>query len=176
MRLTRVGGLIFLCLFLLAVDVLLKAYTYFYLPPMYLSSGVFPYGGISVFKDLVGIDFCITCVMNKGAAWGLFSSYQEILLYARLLIVLFMAVYLFVGKMPLVKRSALALIVTGAVGNVIDFFAYGHVIDMFYFNFWGYSYPVFNIADICICVGSGLLLLRAFLEKKNPSLLSSSHN
>lgn len=174
MRPGRYGILIAVCLSLLAADILLKAYSFYCLPPMSFYASVYPYGGIGVFKDLLGIDFCITYVQNKGAAWGILSSYQEILLYVRLALVVIMAVYLFVCKMPFFKRLSISLIVTGAVGNVVDFFAYGHVVDMFYFKFWGYSYPVFNIADACICLGVGLMFMQALIEKKNVTRVSKA--
>ena len=55
---------------------------------------------------------------------------------------------------------ALALILGGAVGNVIDRIAYGHVIDFldFYWRGWGH-FPAFNVADIGISIGAGLFIL-----------------
>ena len=48
---------------------------------------------------------------------------------------------------------SLALVISGAIGNFIDRFFQGTVTDMFDFQIW----PIFNIADICICVGLALL-------------------
>ena len=75
-------------------------------------------------------------------------------------------IYLFFGKVK-ERRIPLALILTGAVGNLFDFFLYGHVIDMFHLNFWGYSYPVFNFSDLLITSGiAWLLLCKKKVEKK----------
>ncbi len=54
---------------------------------------------------------------------------------------------------------ALALILGGAIGNVIDRIAYGHVIDFLDFHVGGWHWPAFNIADSAICVGAVLFVL-----------------
>lgn len=55
---------------------------------------------------------------------------------------------------------ALALIMGGAIGNVVDRVLYGHVIDFldFHLNSWGH-FPAFNVADSAICIGAGLFIL-----------------
>jgi signal peptidase II len=158
--------LIGICFFILGLDVGIKAYSYYCIPPMWLSPSIYPYGGIPVFYDFLGVDFSINHVANKGAAWGMFSSHQSYLLIVRVLIILGMIGYLCITKIAYVKRFALSLIVTGAIGNVIDYFVYGHVIDMLYFKFWGYSYPVFNIADSSIFAGIVILFFSSVNEKK----------
>jgi signal peptidase II len=54
---------------------------------------------------------------------------------------------------------ALALILGGAVGNVIDRIAYGHVIDFLDFYYGGYHFPAFNLADSAITLGAVLFIL-----------------
>ena len=62
---------------------------------------------------------------------------------------------------------ALALILGGALGNVIDRVFHGYVIDFIHVH-WGASYfPAFNIADSCITVGAALLILDAFRERRH---------
>ncbi len=154
-----------ICLLLLAVDVFSKAWTQAHIAPMAWSSISYPYGGIGVFQDWHGIDFSINYVMNKGAAWGVFASLQQYLLYLRILIIAAMGAYLLLSKASSFKKSALSFVLAGAVGNVIDYFVYGHVVDMVHFQFWGYSYPVFNLADSLIFMGICFLFLQAFFEK-----------
>lgn len=175
MRFQRAGWLIGTCVFFLLVDVLTKAYSYFYLPPLAWSTSIYPYGGIGVFQNFLGIDFSINYVMNKGAAWGVLASFQEYLLYARLLIIAGLLTYLFFGKMAYFKRFSLSLVTTGALGNVIDYFVYGHVVDMFYFVLWGYSFPVFNVADSIIFMGLCFVFFSSFLEKKRAGALPNSN-
>ena len=61
-------------------------------------------------------------------------------------------------------QLALALIVGGALGNVIDRIWLGKVIDfvLIYWAPWNWYYPAFNVADSAICVGAGLMLWSAF--------------
>ncbi len=156
-------------LIIFAADAILKAYVHLCIPVLFFASPVYPYDGIGIFQDWHGIDFAITHVMNKGAAWGAFAQFQQYLLYARLLIIGGLIVALFLKKADPFRKGCFTLIITGAIGNVIDYFVYGHVIDMFYFRFWGYSFPVFNIADSAIFCGIALLLLESLFSKRKKS-------
>ncbi len=158
------------CLVMLAIDVFSKIYTYHNIALLSWSSPLYPYGGIPVFKDFMGIDFSLNYTMNKGAAWGIFSNFQEYLLYARLMIMGCLLIYLLFSKMSHLRRFALFCVLTGATGNVMDFFLYGHVVDMFKFVLWGYHFPVFNVADSIIFCAVGCLLSQGFLEKRFPFL------
>jgi signal peptidase II len=59
---------------------------------------------------------------------------------------------------------ALALILSGAIGNVIDRIAYGHVIHFLLFYWQNWYYPAFNVADSCITLGAILLILDEILR------------
>lgn len=65
-----------------------------------------------------------------------------------------------------ILAAGLALILGGAVGNVIDRVWHGHVIDFIHFHWKGWSFPAFNVADTSITIGAGLLILDAILEAK----------
>lgn len=115
----------------------------------------FPYGGKAIFQNfLSGIDFSLNLVANQGAAWGIFSNYPNLLTYVRLGIVLFLITRIFKNSIRLSKRCALSLICAGAIGNVLDHYKYGYVIDMLHFSFWNYDFPVFNLADAAIFLGT----------------------
>ena len=60
---------------------------------------------------------------------------------------------------------ALALVLGGALGNLVDRVAYGYVVDFLDFYWNGYHFPAFNIADSAISVGAALLLLDNFKKK-----------
>lgn len=62
--------------------------------------------------------------------------------------------------------GALALIMGGALGNVIDRIAYGHVIDFLQVYYKSHYWPAFNVADSAICVGAGLMVLDSFMQPK----------
>lgn len=149
-------------------DIGLKAFTHLHLPLMSAMFPCYPYGGIPVFYDWLGIDFSLNHVVNHGAAWGVFGNHAKLLLVFRILMIVAMGLYLGFYNKKSENRFPLALILTGASLNVLDYFVYGHVVDMFLFNFWGYSFPLFNIADASICCGVGFLILYPlFTKNKN---------
>ena len=65
--------------------------------------------------------------------------------------------------------GALALLLAGIVGNVTDRMRLGFVVDFIDVQFGSWHYPTFNVADISICVGAGLLILDMFLSKKQEA-------
>lgn len=135
--------------FLLGLDVATKILALNWIPP--LEFGPYPFGGIPIFS-LGGITCSLNHVVNSGAAWGVFAGHAGLLFALRTIIIL--ALIFFVPK-----RLALWLVVTGAIGNVIDYCLYGHVIDFIHFTFWGQSFPIFNVADACITIGILSLLI-----------------
>ena len=68
------------------------------------------------------------------------------------------------AKRPGLQMS-LALIFAGALGNFIDRMALGYVVDFFHFYIFGWSFPVFNIADICITLGFVFLVIDMLREE-----------
>jgi signal peptidase II len=163
-----------LAIFLFLADAMLKAYIHHKIPPISGSSPIYPYGGIGIFQGWHGIDFSIVHVVNKGAAWGVFASLQKYLLYARVAIIGGLFTYLLFVKASAYRKFCLMLIASGASGNVVDYFVYGHVVDMFYFIFWRYSYPVFNIADSIIFIGIVLLVAESLFHKVKSNYNSKS--
>lgn len=100
---------------------------------------------------------------NRGAAFSLLateSGWQRYLFTAIGIAAALFIVYL-------LKRHAgqklfccaLALILGGALGNVIDRIIYGHVIDFLDFHIGGWHWPAFNVADSAICIGAALFVL-----------------
>lgn len=144
-----------LLLFLLVVvvDQCSKVMTHHYLPEMRFSPAIYPYGGIGVFENFLGIEFSLSHMTNFGAAWGVFSDYQIYLLIVRIVLLLGLAYYLLFLNRHSSWVYPLTLILAGAVSNVADFFIYGHVVDMFHFVLWGYDFAVFNIADSAVTCG-----------------------
>lgn len=95
-------------------------------------------------------------VHNYGAAWSSFSGMRWLLIVVTAAVMAVLAVLLLrrMVRHPL-GVTALVLILSGGVGNLIDRIRLGYVVDMFHFQFWP-SYPVFNVADICIVTGAVL--------------------
>jgi signal peptidase II len=107
----------------------------------------------------------LTYVRNRGAAFGILSDaelpYQSVLFSAVSLMAL-AAIGFYAWRLPAgnrLARAALALIMGGALGNLMDRARLGYVID-FVDVFWGpHHWPAFNVADSAISVGVALLLL-----------------
>lgn len=98
----------------------------------------------------------LTRVHNTGAGWSSFAGQRWFLVAVSVAIVA-AVIYALVRRVvrhPL-GLAASFLIIAGGLGNVIDRVRLGYVVDMFHFEFWP-SYPVFNVADICIVVGGVL--------------------
>ena len=95
-------------------------------------------------------------VHNYGAAWSSFSGMRWLLVAVTSVIVLAVAYVLVrrIVRYPL-GVAACFLILSGGLGNIIDRVRLGYVVDMFHFVFWP-SYPVFNVADICVVCGAVL--------------------
>ncbi len=150
-----IRSLFFLCL--LVFDIVSKIWAIDNVPPLH--AGGYPFGGIPLFHNILGVSFSLNYVVNTGAAWGIFAEYAFWLFIVRFLIIIALSCYVFFFPKTLFQKFFFLLILTGAFGNVLDYFLYGHVIDFFHFIFWGYSFPVFNLADSYITLGVfGLLL------------------
>ena len=70
--------------------------------------------------------------------------------------------------------GALALLLSGIAGNVTDRLRLGFVVDFIDVQFGSWHYPTFNVADMAICVGAGLLILDMFLSKRSQNTEVSS--
>ncbi|WP_019554165.1 signal peptidase II [Propionispira raffinosivorans] len=99
--------------------------------------------------------FHITYILNPGAAFGILEN-QRIFFILIGVFILLAAMFFYPRlrqeKFPLKAGSALLL--GGAVGNLIDRIQTGYVVDFFDFRIW----PIFNIADIAIVCGVGLII------------------
>lgn len=161
----RVIKLLCVALFVIFIDFVSKDLTRNFIPLMNYSSPFYPYGGLPIFHHWHGIDFSINFVMNKGGAWGVLASQHSVLLIVRIIAIASMLIYVFFFHLFSARAIPMILIIGGALGNVIDCFIYGQVIDMFYFVFWGYSYPVFNVADSFIFLGVIAMIFQVFFSK-----------
>lgn len=109
--------------------------------------------------------FYIIHVYNTGAAWGMFAGYSYIL--GLLGFVALAGIYFFRKYFELHRsfvQLAFGLLIGGIIGNMIDRFAYGHVVDFLDFHLGSYRYPAFNVADSGITVGVGLYIVWTVIE------------
>lgn len=109
----------------------------------------------------------LTYVHNQGAAFSFLSEaggWQR-WLFSLIAVTVSLILVVMLVKNPRQQRllnAAYALVIGGAIGNLIDRLSYGYVIDFidFYINNW--HWPAFNVADVAICIGAGLLILDSF--------------
>ena len=118
--------------------------------------------------------FDITYVRNTGAAFGIFAGKQLFLSIVTGIMLLALSVYAISQRKKISKLEtvSIALIVGGGLGNLITRTIYSYVIDFFNFYFW----PVFNVADIAICIGCALLVITVLIvePRKQKSLESEN--
>jgi signal peptidase II len=107
----------------------------------------------------------LTHVRNRGAAFGFLSNadlpYQAIL-FSLLSLAALGAIAVYAFKLPAAQKApqiALSLIMGGAVGNLIDRMVHGYVIDFVDVYWRSHHWPAFNVADSCISIGVGILIL-----------------
>lgn len=105
--------------------------------------------------------FHITFKTNDGAAFSILSGRVPFLILATLLIIGAL-VALIIVKKPKSKifGIAVSLIISGAVGNLVDRIALGHVVDFLDARF--IDFPIFNVADICVVFGAALFCIYVF--------------
>lgn len=121
------------------------------------------------------IEGCFNWVLtyNRGAAFGFLSSAGGWQRYFLLAFAAGVSIWLLWMMWNALNRPtfclAISLIVGGAVGNLIDRYSIGAVIDFIDWHVGSYHWPAFNVADIGISVGVTLLVLDAFLAMQKTS-------
>ena len=115
----------------------------------------------------------LTFVENRGVAFGMFSGQRWFILLLTCVIVIGLVwFYIILPRKQEYRpvRVSLVLILSGAVGNIIDRLFRGYVVDFFEFTF--FEWPVFNVADIYVVVGVILFaLLMVFVVKEEDLVL-----
>lgn len=110
--------------------------------------------------------FDLVMAWNKGVSYGLFQAETTIgrigLILFALVVVAGLGLWLAKTEAKL-SAVAIGLVIGGALGNVLDRFVYGAVADFFSFHALGFYWYIFNVADIWIVMGVGLILLESVL-------------
>ncbi|MDR1066015.1 MAG: signal peptidase II [Clostridiales bacterium] len=143
---------------LIAVDQVTKFLALKYLAPV---------ESVTVIEGLLDLAF----VRNNGAAFGLFQGARWFFIGLAVLIIGAIVYYYLKNRKNenfTFVRISLLLITSGAIGNFIDRFATGYVVDFFNVRF--IQFPVFNVADIYIVVGTIMLIVYIvfFMKGKEP--------
>ena len=112
--------------------------------------------------DVIKNFFSITYVQNTGAAFGMFKN-QKILFLIVGIVAILILLYSFSKTDNKIVKISISMVISGAIGNIIDRLLYGFVVDMFDFHaIWSY---VFNFADVCVVLGVALLSFSILKEK-----------
>jgi len=107
--------------------------------------------------------FEITLSYNKGVAFGMLQGFGVYMAPIAIVIAIVTGVYSYRNpKESMWVHVAVSLIASGAIGNLYDRLVLGRVTDMFYFRL--IDFPVFNVADSCITVGTAILLIRSLRD------------
>jgi len=109
--------------------------------------------------------FYWTLCYNTGGAWSIFSNSTWLLALISIVALCFIVYTIIRSKSKLYLASA-SVFVGGLMGNLIDRIFNQKVTDFIDFVILGYDFPVFNIADICICVSAFFIVLSVLKEEK----------
>ena len=113
--------------------------------------------------------FHFTYVINTGAAFSFFRGQVEVLRWISLIVSLILIIFIWSSpRLSLIEQLGYGFILAGAIGNGIDRFLFGYVVD--FLDFRLINFPVFNLADVCINIGVLMLLFASFLP---PAKLKS---
>lgn len=131
----------------------------------YISHNFIPLNSVNFIGNLI----YLTYVKNAGAAFGVLQNAQILFIIVTAVILLIILVYFIVSHSKnVLLRISLILIMAGGVGNLIDRVRQGYVVDFIDLKFW----PVFNVSDMSVVVGSILLayyILFRYKEGENQS-------
>ena len=118
--------------------------------------------------------FNITYVRNTGAAFSILEDSR--IFFIVITFIALIVIYLFLLKDKVLNKYQTflySMLIGGIVGNLVDRIIYGYVIDYLSFNIFGYSFPVFNIADSFIVISVILLVFHLEISGKDFNLEQS---
>lgn len=106
-------------------------------------------------------------VENYGAAFGILQNKKIFFVIMTILVIIGIIVYMKMNtNLTFPMKIALAMVIGGAVGNLIDRVRLGYVVDFVDVNFWGvYDFPVFNLADSFIVIATFILMYLLIFNK-----------
>lgn len=114
------------------------------------------YDSISIIPSF----FSITYVRNIGAAFSIMENSRILFIIIGFIALILIYKYLIMNKvLNKYLMISYSMLIGGIIGNMIDRIIYGYVIDYLSFNIFGYSFPIFNLADTFIVVSIIMLLL-----------------
>lgn len=113
--------------------------------------------------------FDLILTWNRGISYSLFTGHEEERRWLLVAMMLIVSLLVFIWMLRTTQKLAvigMGLIVGGALGNALDRILHGAVADFFLFHIGNFTWYVFNIADVAISVGGGLIVLQLLLTPK----------
>ena len=120
-----------------------------------------PIGSIPIIQDVFHLTYC----ENTGAAFSLLENKTIFFIIIGILVIFYIFKYLIKEEITSLEKISYILLTGGIVGNLIDRIIYGYVVDYLRFIIFGYNFPIFNLADICITLGVILLIINIFRKE-----------
>ena len=109
----------------------------------------------------------ITSHRNPGAAWGILAGKMWFFYIVTVVVIIALVFYIQkMAKTHMLVGVALALMLGGAIGNLIDRILHQEVVDFIDTYIFGYNFPIFNVADSALTVGVALLIIYMLFEEK----------
>lgn len=117
-------------------------------------------------REIIEGFFTLSYLENRGAAFGIFQGRVYLLAFVTIIVMGFLFYHYLKEKNPSkLFIFSHGLILTGAFGNLVDRLRYGFVVDFISWHWKDiYYFPTFNMADIFVTVGTGLLIIYIFKE------------
>ncbi|CAH8769773.1 signal peptidase II [Paenibacillus dendritiformis] len=124
---------------------------------------------------VIGNFFLITSHRNTGAAFSILENQRWFFVIVTIVVAIGIIWYMYKirHQQGHILPIGLSLILGGALGNFLDRLLTGEVVDFLQFNFGSYTFPIFNVADMGITIGVGLVLLDAMLSVKREKALEA---
>lgn len=136
------------------------------LSKLYIDSHFKLYESVTVLENF----FHITYIRNRGAAFGILSdSPLRLPFFIFVTLVAIVGILWYLRQMQAgqkLSQLALGLILSGAIGNLIDRVRFGEVVDFIDVHWYSHHWPAFNVADSAICIGVGLLLFDSWRTER----------
>ena len=110
--------------------------------------------------------FSITYICNTGAAWSILEGKMVFFYVITIIAIIGLCLYFTTLKQyQILAQIGIAMSLAGAIGNFIDRLAFQYVRDFLDFIIFGYDFPVFNVADSCLCIGIAFIIIDEIMDQ-----------